>query len=830
MPSTALLKLLAVDESKGLTETEVSQRLKRYGENRVGTKKSYSIFKLFLHQFRSPLIYMLLFAAFLSLLLYDSTDAFIIIGIMLISTLLSSYQEKDAERTMEKLLQIVQIKTTVLRNGVNVEIPLEQIVPGDIIKLSAGDIIPGDCYILDSKDLFVDESAFTGETFYTEKIAKTSPNNAPLSKRSNELFMGTHVVSGTATALVVFTGKESEFGKLSSRLAVEMPKTEFETGVYRFGYFLMEVTFVLLFAIFSLNVFFHRPVIESILFALSLSVGLTPQLLPAIITINLAYGAKQMASQQVIVKKLTCIENLGSMNILCADKTGTLTTGKIQLSSFLNTQGQQDDQVLLFASLNAKFQNGYRNPIDQAILLKAHEISADWTKLDEIPYDFIRKRVSVLLQTQGTNFIITKGAFKQMIEICSSISLNDKLDALSHQQIKNLNKLYSQLSKKGYRVLGLAYKETTATFLPSSDHECEMTFLGLLIFEDPLKSNVKQTIDHLSHLGVSLKIITGDNRFVAEHVGESLGIESTKILTGSQLALLSDRALFHQVNAKTIFAEIEPYQKERIILALRKSGHVVGFIGDGINDVTALHASDVSISVDTASDAAKEAAHIVLMKQDLSVLKEGVLAGRKTFVNTLKYIFMASSANFGNMFSMSLASLFLPFLPLLPKQILLNNLLTDFPEMSIATDQVDVDRIEKPLRWNIRFIRNFMIVFGLISSIFDFLTFGILIFLNTNVQEFRTAWFVESVVSATLIILVIRTFHPFFTSVPSRSLLGMVCVVILSALAIPFLPFMRTLGFSPISLKIYLFIFLIVSLYVVSAEFAKKIFMKYSEH
>lgn len=828
LSSRQLLTELAVNQDSGLREADAKKRLKIYGENVLRLKRNTRALKLLFSQFNTPLIWMLLFAASLSLFLYDNTDALIIFGIILISTLLSFFQERSALKAMESLLKIVQIKATVIRDTIKKEIPIEEIVPGDIIELIAGDVIPGDCCILEAKDLYVDEATLTGETFYVEKQAGVVSDDAPISKRSNALFMGTHVVSGTARALVVLTGKNTEFGSISDRLSHAAPETEFEHGVRQFGYFLMEVTFILLIVIFAFNVYLARPVVESILFAVSLAVGLTPQLLPAIITINLAHGAKKMAKNHVIVKRLASIENFGSMNILCADKTGTLTSGEIELHDAYDFMGKKSDKVLLYASLNAAFQSGYTNPIDHAINSKHFEIEG-WRKLDEVPYDFIRKRLSVLVEKGSSRIMVTKGAFQQIIEVCSHVEtpLGDRVDI--HPISAALQKKFTEYSNAGFRVLGVAYRNEAGITLLQSEHETQMTFLGFLLFWDPIKKDILETIVDLEKLGVELKIITGDNRLVAEHVGALLSVSKHKVLTGPEMHSMSDEALSQQVGHKTIFAEIEPNQKERIILALRKAGNVVGYLGDGINDVTALHAADVGISVDSAVDAAKEVADIVLMKKDLSVLKEGVKAGRMTFANTLKYVFMASSANFGNMFSMAGASLFLNFLPLLPKQVLLTNLMTDFPEMTIATDRVDHEMIQKPLRWNIDFIRKFMLVFGLISSFFDYATFGVLLGLNASVDQFRTGWFIESVVSATMIVLVIRTFRPFFTSWPSKSLLVTVVLVVAATLFLPQMPFMAYLGFTTLPNKFYFCIVIIVALYIAAVELAKKIFFKHGQ-
>ncbi len=816
---------------QGLTSNEAQLRLKRYGANLLKPKKQASTLTLLLAQFKSPIILILLFAAGLSFFLQDAADAIIILIIVFVSGLLSFWQELGAADAVEKLLATVQIQATVLRDGSSRKLPVEQIVPGDIVILSAGDVIPGDCLIVESKDLFVDEAALTGETFPVEKSAGILPPETPLSQRKNMLFMGTHVVSGSARALVAHTGTETEFGQVSARLKLRPPETEFEHGVRRFGYLLMEVTLLLVISIFAINVYFHRPVLDSLLFSLALAVGLTPQLLPAIISINLAYGAKHMAQQKVIVKRLASIENFGSMNVLCSDKTGTLTEGVVKLSAAIDFEGHDSEKVLLYAYLNAVYQTGFTNPIDEAIRTYRPFDVSSYQKLDEVPYDFVRKRLTVLFAKEDTHFLVTKGALKNVLDVCTTAeaTATDKAGITTAVDIatvrEQIQQRYEELSSQGYRTLGLAYRQVDATSHCSKADEANMTFLGFLVFFDPPKPGIIETINALKQLGVSLKIITGDNQLVAAHISQQVGIANSHILTGSDLRKMSNLALLKQANDVNVFAEVEPNQKESILIALKKAGNVVGYMGDGINDASALHAADVGISVNSAVDVAKEAADIVLLEKALSVLVQGVREGRITFANTLKYVFMATSANFGNMFSMAGSSLFLPFLPLLPKQILLMNLLTDIPEMTIATDSVDREMTEKPRRWDVAFIRNFMITFGILSSVFDYLTFGALLFiLHANVAQFRTGWFLESVISASLIVLVIRSRRPFFRSRPSRQLLMATLLIVALTLIVPYTPLAAIFGFQPLNLLFLSLMGVIMILYIASAEMAKKFF------
>jgi P-type Mg2+ transporter len=812
-------------KKEGLTSDEAQKRLALYGSNLLKPKKHSDVFTLLISQFKSPIILILFFATALSFFLNDRVDAFIILLIVIVSGLLGFWQEHSASNAVEKLLSIVQIKASVMRDGIAEEIPVEKIVPGDIVVLSAGDIIPGDGLIQESKDLFIDEAMLTGETFPVEKMATELPAETLLGQRTNALWMGTHVVSGSATALIVHTGKETEFGKVSEQLKLRPQETEFEHGIRRFGYFLMEVTLVLVVSIFAINVFLARPVLDSFLFSLALAVGLTPQLLPAIISINLSHGAKRMAQKKVIVKRLSSIENFGSMNVICSDKTGTLTEGIVQLQSALDVDGNANEKVLSYAYINAFYETGFTNPIDEAIRNYKKFDLAGYQKQDEIPYDFIRKRLTILVSHDDVHLMVTKGALQNVLDICSSVETKDGNVVDKVTALDRIQKHFEEFSSKGFRTLGIAYSNIGSESRISKDRESGMIFLGFLILFDPPKPNILETITRLRNLGVVLKIITGDNHLVAANVSQQMGLTNTKILTGPDLNHLSDSALLKKVGGVDVFAEIEPNQKERIILALKKAGNVVGYMGDGINDASALHAADVGISVESAVDVAKDAADIVLLEKGLDVLVQGVLEGRTTFANTLKYVFMATSANFGNMFSMAGISLFLPFLPMLPKQILLTNLLTDFPEMTIATDNVDDEMVNYPRRWDIKAIRKFMITFGIVSSVFDFLTFGLLLLvLHATQVQFRTGWFIESVISASIIVLVIRSRKPFFRSKPGKYLLIATLSIFAVTLILPFTPLAVIFGFSPLPLPFLMLIGLTVLFYIFTAEIVKKVF------
>lgn len=798
----------------GLSTEVVKVRLRDSLGTRLTPTGRRNDFLLLLQQFNNPIIFILIFASLLSAFLGDKSDMLIILGIVFFSGFLGFWQERGANRSVLKLLSMIHVTATVLRDGAELEVPIDQVVPGDIVRLKAGDNIPGDCALIESKDLFVDEATLTGETFPQEKLVSPVARDTPLAARTNTLWMGTHVMSGSALVVVARVGKDTEFGKISDRLKRRPAMTEFELGIHRFGYFLLEITLLLVLAIFAANVFLHRPVLDSFLFSLALAVGLTPQLLPVIISVNLAIGAKHMAKHHVIVKRLSSIENFGSMDVLCSDKTGTLTEGIVELKAALDAQGKESAETHLFACLTATFETAFSNPIDDALRTSNYFDMSVYQKLDEVPYDFIRRRLSVLVEKEDRILMITKGSLAQ-IKSCS----NEK-DREDPPEIK-------VLMDQGYRVMGVAYKDLPNTSVISKLDEENMTFMGYLAFFDPPKPDVKAVITELKKLGVSFKMITGDQRHVGMMVAAAAGMVDPSVLVGGDIQKMSPEALAGKVGCIDIFAEVEPSQKEQIILALKKTGHVVGYLGDGINDAPALHAADVGISVNTGVDVAKDAADIVLLDKNLAVLLNGIKAGRKTFANTLKYIFMATSANFGNMFSMAGASLLLPFLPLLPKQILLTNLLTDIPEMTIASDTVDSESIQKPRRWDIRFIQRFMIVFGLLSSIFDFLAFGFLYYvLHASPAQFRAGWFIESVVSAATVVLVIRTRQPLYRSRPSGKLVAATFGIVMITIGLPYTALGQLLGFEALPAYFLLGMAGIVVLYIISAEVTKYFFYK----
>ena len=809
----------------GLTAAAAAAQLAKLPKARAHNSR-WRFVGLFLGQFKSPIILILLFAAVVSAALGDQTSAFIIIAIVVASGTLGFWQEFHAADAVQKLLALVQITANIVRDGKPSEIPVAQVVPGDVFLLHAGDLIPADSLLIESTDLFVNEAVLTGEPFPIEKTVGVLAVETQLGQRTNCVFLGTNVVSGTAKAIIVHIGKETEFGKVSQSLAHRPSETEFERGVRRFGLLLMEVTMVLVLAMFAANVYFHRPVIESLLFSLAIAVGLTPQLLPAIISVNLAAGARRMAEKKVIVKVLASIENFGSMDVLCSDKTGTLTDGTVRLHDGVGYDGKSNDRVKLYGYLNAFNQTGYSNPIDAAICDAAKTDIKGYAKVREQPYDFVRKRLTIILKKDGHYIAISKGAVSNILDVCTTVEKADGSASPIKTELAGIGKEFESVSKDGNRAIGVAYRDFGTT-APVGDCEAEMTFLGMLLFFDPLRPEITGTLQDLRNLGVSVKFVTGDNRFVAAALLKQAGVPNAKVLSGPEMLKLTDEAFRRVVGSVDIFAEVEPNQKARIVVALQKAGHVVGHLGDGINDASAIHAADVGISVSNAVDVAKDAADIVLMEKDLGVLKDGIREGRVTFANTLKYVFMATSANFGNMFSMAGASLFLKFLPMLPTQILLTNFMTDLPEMTIATDNVDPEWIDQPHRWDIGFITRFMIVFGLANSMCDYITFAFLLFfLHSTEIQFQTGWFIENVVTAALIVLVVRTRRPFYKSKPSRALFIATLASVAAVVVIPVTPAARFLHLEPLPLSFLAMLAGLLVLYVVVAETAKFYFYR----
>jgi Mg2+-importing ATPase len=811
----------------GLGSEEAAARLERVGPNRLGPRRKTGVFSLLLRQFESPIIVILAFASVLALFLGDVVDAGIILAIVVLSGLLGFWRERGAEGAVRTLLALVRAEAEVRRDGRIVSVPLEEIVPGDVVVLNAGDLVPGDSLILESRDLLVDEAALTGEAYPVEKEPGVLGEETPLGRRTNCLFTGTHVVSGTAEAVVVHTGAETALGGISAHLEEHRARTGFELGLRKFGFLLVRATSVLVVAIFAVNLALSRPLVESLLFSLALAVGLTPQLLPAIVSISLSEGARRMARQRVIVKRLDAIEDFGSMDVLCTDKTGTITEGLVRLADATDLEGGKSDRVLWHARLNARLQAGFQNPIDAALLVDAPADTGSARRLDEIPYDFKRKRLSILAETEDGSVLVTKGAVNSVLAVCGTAELPDGTVVGLDDVRDRIEQRVAELSAEGYRVLGVARRELGAASEAAVGDEADMTFLGFLAFFDPPKPGIARTLQELADLGVSVRIVTGDSRLTAAHVAQAVSLDRERIVTGEELDRAGEDELERLVDEARVFAEVEPEHKERIIGALGRAGHVVGFLGDGINDAPALHAADVGISVNTAVDVAKESASIVMLERGLEPIADGVRLGRQTFANTQKYVFTTISANFGNMLSMATAAVVLPFLPLLPRQILLTNFLTDIPSTSIAADRVDPELSERPQTWDIGFVRDFMLVFGLVSTAFDFLTFGTLrLVFDASADLFRSGWFVESVITELTVLLVLRTRRPFYRSRPGRGLLISSIAIGVLTLWLPYSPLADVLGFTAISATLLVTLMGITMLYVVAAEMTKRVFYK----
>jgi Mg2+-importing ATPase len=823
--SDALLVMLGSSRA-GLSAAEAARRLAVHGSNVAVRHRRGGTLRPLLAQLASPITLLLLLAAALSIALGEGIDGTIILGIVGVSSALGLWQERRASGAVERLLALVRTTTTVVRDGTPREIAIEEVVPGDVVRLAAGASVPGDAVLLAAHDLFVDQAALTGESYPAGKAPGPVDADAPLAARTNAVFLGAHVVSGTGEAVVVRTGPATEFGAVAGRLALRPPATEFELGVRRFGALLLEVATALVIVIFAVNVALDRPVLEALLFTLALAVGLTPQLLPAIVAVTLAEGAHRMAAERVIVRRLAAIEDLGGMDVLCTDKTGTITEGVVAVHAAEDWTGAASERVRLLAHLNAAFETGFRNPIDEALRALNPDGAEEWRKVDEIPYDFERRRLSVAMTDGRCRLLVTKGAVADVLAVCERAEsaagsvrpIADVRDAVEAR--------FEALSRDGYRCLAVACRDLPDEAPLVRGDERGLTLLGLLSLADPIKPDAAASLRELESLGIRVVLVTGDNRHVAARLAADAGIDASIVRTGAELHRLDEGALVSAAPRIGVFAEVEPHQKERIIRALRKSGHAVGYLGDGINDAAALHAADVGISVDTATDVTRQAADVVLLVKDLRVLGDGVRAGRRAFANTLKYVFITTSANFGNMFSMAGASLLTAFLPLLPKQILLINVLSDLPAMAIAGDRLEPELVARPRRWDNAHIRRFMLGFGLVSSVFDYLTFGTLILLRVPPANFRTAWFAESVLSELMILLVIRTRRAFWRSRPGATLLGLSLAVAATVLALPYTPLAEPLGFAALSPTLALLVLGIVALYALTAEASKRTLLR----
>lgn len=811
------LKSLNSDVS-GLTHKDAKERLKIFGHNEFSKIKKYNVMIDFLSRFKNPLILILLFAGAISGFLHDLIEAGIIFFLVFFSIFLTWFMEFKANKALEELKEKIKTTANVLRDDVLKEIKISELVPGDIIELSAGDMIPADARIIEEKDFFVNQSALTGESFPIEKtIEKADINVSNITEWKNCIFLGTSVVSGTAKAVVINTGSNTEYGKLAKEISSKQPETEFEKGLKNFSFLITKVVFFLVLFVFLTNSVYKSNILESFLFAIALAVGLTPELLPMIMTVNLSKGALEMSKKGVIVKRLASIQNFGSMDILCSDKTGTLTENKIELVLHIDLEGRDNQKILLYSLLNSHFQTGLKSPLDDAINSHKEIDIKLYSKIDEIPFDFNRKRVSVVVEKDKEHLLIVKGAPEEVIKVCSF----DKKERAIEK--------YNELSSKGFKVIAVAYKSLNKIKKSYNiEDEKELNFLGFVAFIDPPKEDSKEALKSLKESGVELKILTGDNELVTKFICEKLGFEIKGVLLGNEIEKMRDEELIRKIESVNIFARVNPLDKNRIIRLLKNKGHVVGFLGDGINDAISMKTADVGISVSNAVDVAKESADIILSHKSLMVLKKGVIEGRRIFGNTMKYIMMGTSSNFGNMFSVAGASMFLPFLPMLPVQILLNNLLYDASQLTIPSDYVDKEYIEKPKKWNINFIKKFMLVFGPISSVFDFITFFVMLYIfNASSSLFQTAWFIESMFTQIIVIFVIRTRKvPFYKSRPSNLLMISCFIVLAFNLILPFTPLGAFFKFAQLPALFFLILTVIVLSYISLVEIIKSWFYK----
>lgn len=816
---------------RGITEEDAKNRLEEYGYNEPAKKKKRSILFQIFSKFYNPLVIVLLIIAGFSIFFGEKVSAILVILMALMSVFLSFIQEYRAGREVERLSEMVRATATVYRNGRSKELKIREIVPGDIVDLFAGDMVPADLRIISCKDLFVNQAPLTGESFPVEKTSEPiKPKNGSPTELTNIAFMGSTVVSGTALGVVVKTGLATQFGELSRRLATIVVESGFDKGIHKFTWLMIRAMLILVLIIFAINIFFKKgDVIQAFLFSLSVAVGLTPEMLPIIVTLNLSKGAIAMSKKKVIVKRLSAIQNFGAMDVLCTDKTGTLTLDKIVLEKHCDIVKKEDEDVLRFAFINSFYQTGLKNILDRAILRHEKLLVKLYKKIDEIPFDFSRKMMSVIVEVNGKHRIITKGAPEEIFKRCTRYELDGNILDMEPMILTDLKIECDDLSADGFRVLAIAYKDFEKTKERySKDDEQDLILKGYVAFLDPPKPTAKKTIESLKRLGIEFKVLTGDNDLVTKKICSDIGLDAKGIITGEQVEKRSNIELKELVKTTSIFARLSPLQKERIIHALHESGHIVGYLGDGINDAPALKAADVGISVNNAVDIAKESADIILLKKSLMVLRDGVIEGRKTFGNILKYIKMGSSSNFGNMLSMTGASIFLPFLPMLPIQILLNNFLYDLSQVAIPTDSVDQEYLLKARPWNVEYIKKFMVILGPISSIFDFVTFGILLFIFRATESFfHTGWFLESLCTQTLVIHVIRTGKiPFIESKPSKFLIFTSIYIVTIGLVIPFTPLGKYFGFVQPPFTYFIVLIGILVIYLFMVQSVKRWFIK----
>jgi Mg2+-importing ATPase len=842
LEKTALIKKFVTNLKYGLSSAEAHKRQLKFGKNEAVTEKKLFWPIILLNNFRDPLSLLLVVLVVVSCFTKDYRAAIMIGSMVIISVFLRFFQEIKADKAAKALKAMVHTTAKVIRSGKTINLPLSALVPGDIITLSAGDMIPADVILLESKNLFVNQSTLTGESFPIKK----NPNyqkekDCNILDLKNICLLGTDVEVGSATALVALTGKDTYLGSIAQELVDTEPLTTFDLGVKKFTWLIMKFILIMVPLVFFINGLMKGNWLEALIFSLAVAVGLAPEMLPMIVTVNLSKGALNMSKKKVIVKHLNSIQNFGSMDILCTDKTGTITQGKVILEKYLNVSGDEDDSVLNYAFLNSYFQTGLTNLMDASILehkdiKRKIKIEKNYKKIDEIPFDFSRRRMSVVIENEKKeHLLICKGAIEEIMALSTHIQINDKISPLAAAKDHIKKDIEDELNSDGFRVVAIAYKKEPATKTHYSyNDEKNLILIGFLAFLDPPKETAKDTIASLKENGIQVIVLTGDNELVTKKICSQVGLETENILLGNEIEHLNEEELKDKINNRHIFAKLTPLHKEKIVNALRNLGHSVGFMGDGINDAPALRAADIGISVDSAADIAKESSDIILLEKSLGVLKDGVLEGRKIFGNIVKYIEMAASSNFGNMFSVVGASIFLPFLPMLPIQILTNNLLYDLSQTAIPTDKVDDSFLTKPRRWEINHIKKFILWMGPISSIFDFITYFIMLYVFNafaNPAILQTGWFVESLVSQTLIIYIIRTNKiPFIQSWPSKTLLITTLSIVIIGSWLPFSPLAGNLNLVALPKLYWAILFIIIIVYFLLAQAAKILFFrKYGE-
>ncbi len=834
MAETEIFKHFQSSEN-GISIKEAEKRLEKYGKNKINTENKRTAFGIFISQFKNPLVLILLAASLISGFLGEIYSTIIIILILFVSAILAFVQEYKSENIINELRKKVAIKTTVIREGKKREINVDKLVIGDVVLLGFGKIVPADLRLIETDDLMINESMLTGESFPVEKKSDTLKVAEFLPQSMNNLaFAGTAVVQGSAKGLVIATGQNTELGNTASLLQTKPQQTDFQKGIADFGIYLFKIILTFCLLIFLFLAFFKHQWIDSLLFSLAIAVGISPELLPIIITINLSSGARKMAKKKVIVKRLMSIEDLGNADIICTDKTGTLTEGIINLSGYFDFKNQKNMEVLHLAMLcnsGVATKNVSVNPLDTAIFSYAQKNNIDgfvnqYEIIDHISFDFLRRKMSVVVEKDKKRQLICKGAVDEMLNTCSFVQINGKVEPFELKE-KEIKEKIKFAENEGFRLLLVAVKDIVKKDKYNPNDEKDLTLCGFLTFSDPPKQTAKKSLPQFANLGVGLKILTGDSELAARYLASEIGFKISGVLLGSEIEKMPHEKLQKAVMQNNIFVKVTPEHKLRIINVLKDLGHVVGFLGDGVNDAPALRAADVGISVDTAVDVAKESADFILMEKDLSVILDGIIEGRKTFGNTLKYIFCTISSNFGNMFSVAGAAIILPYIPMLPVQILLLNFLSDFPMLAISGDEVDPEELKKPKHWDIKVIGKHMKFFGLISSVFDFITFGfLLLILNASASLFQAGWFWESYLTEVLLIFVVRTRKYFLQSKPSKALVytSIITTIIVLLFLYTGLRFYFNFAFLPLP---YLFIIFCIALtYFVVVEYGKKLFYK----